>query len=110
MTKLGKIIKSLREQRGWTQQRLALVADVSLETVQRTETTKTSPRQETLMALADAFETDVSALLSGFSREQLDDLANSFTCPHCSAPLSQLVSVSHEYGDEEIKIFECGFE
>ena len=46
-------------------------------------------------------------------QEQIDDLEDRlapFECPTCGAPLSETVRVVHEYGDDSVEIFECGYE
>lgn len=55
-------LRQMREARGWSQEHLAAAAGISTRTVQRLETGDAASR-ETLMALASAFETDMSALV-----------------------------------------------
>lgn len=58
----GIKIRALRIQRGWTQEQLAEIADISLRTVQRTESAN-GTSFETMKAIAAAFETDFDRLL-----------------------------------------------
>ena len=61
----GKKIKEAREARGWTQEQLALAADIETRTVQRVESGLTrSP--ETLQAIAGAFDVDLRFLRSAW--------------------------------------------
>jgi len=54
-------VRKQREERAWTQEQLAIVADVTLRTIQRVEQNgAASP--ETLMAVAGAFEMEVKQL------------------------------------------------
>ncbi len=55
-------IRTLRIQRGWTQEQLAEIAGISLRTIQRAEAAN-SAAFETLRAIAAAFETDFDRLL-----------------------------------------------
>ena len=57
----SKIIRSLREERAWSQDHLAQVAGVSLRTIQRVEADG-SASAETKMALATAFGVSLSEL------------------------------------------------
>lgn len=54
-------IKALRDQRAWSQEHLASVADLSLRTIQRIESDGTASA-ESAMALAAALQVDVAAL------------------------------------------------
>jgi transcriptional regulator with XRE-family HTH domain len=58
----GTKIRTLRIQRGWTQEQLAEIAGISSRTVQRAETSNCAAF-ETLRAIAGAFETDFDQLL-----------------------------------------------
>jgi DNA-binding XRE family transcriptional regulator len=59
--KRGQFVKKQRRARGWTQEQLATVADVTVRTIQRLESGE-SPRPETLMAVAQAFDMQVEQL------------------------------------------------
>ena len=61
-------IRKWRDERCWSQEHLADTAGISLRTVQRIENGETASR-ETVMALAAAFNVDVSALTLDVSRE-----------------------------------------
>lgn len=58
----GSKIRSLRIQRGWTQDQLADIAGISSRTIQRAESAD-SAAFETVRAIAGAFETDFDQLL-----------------------------------------------
>jgi transcriptional regulator with XRE-family HTH domain len=58
----GIKIRTLRVQRGWTQEQLAEIAGISLRTIQRAEAAN-SAAFETIRAIAAAFETDFDQLL-----------------------------------------------
>jgi transcriptional regulator with XRE-family HTH domain len=53
-TQRGQVMKKHRRARGWTQEQLAIVANVTVRTIQRLESGD-SPAAETLMAVAQAF-------------------------------------------------------
>lgn len=57
----AKLVRNQREERAWTQQQLADVADVNLRTIQRLEKNGAAS-YETLMAVAQAFSMDVKQL------------------------------------------------
>ena len=59
---IGASIKRLRDQKAWTQERLAAAAEISVRTVQRAEEGTLSA--ETLTAIASAFGVDVESLSS----------------------------------------------
>jgi transcriptional regulator with XRE-family HTH domain len=58
----GTKIRTLRIQRGWTQEQLAEIAGISLRTIQRAEAANCAAF-ETMRAIAAAFETDFDQLL-----------------------------------------------
>ena len=106
---IGSRLRVLRGQRGWTQQRLANVAGVTQRTIQRIESGSVDPTQETLMALAAAFDIDVSKLRHGLSADELSDFEDAYLCPTCGAQLEARSFVDHEYGDTELEVFACGY-
>ena len=57
------IVRKLRLQRGWSQDQLAELADVSVRTIQRVERGQ-KPSLETSKALAAVFEVDLSTFIS----------------------------------------------
>jgi len=63
-----KKIRRLREDRAWTQERLAAVAGIDTRTVQRIESGR-SAFPDTLMALANAFEIDIAELIQTSKQE-----------------------------------------
>ena len=52
----GTHLRKLREERGWSQQELADVADVTKKTVYRIETAQTSATLDVLVCLAEGLE------------------------------------------------------
>jgi transcriptional regulator with XRE-family HTH domain len=65
-TQRGQAMKKHRRARGWTQEQLAIVANVTVRTIQRLESGD-SPAPETLMAVAQAF---------GMKAEQLNSASD----------------------------------
>lgn len=61
------IVKKLRLQRGWSQEHLAQLTDVSVRTIQRIERGN-KPGLETIKSLAAVFEVDISTFDSGDNR------------------------------------------
>ncbi len=80
---IGPRVRALRDRRGWTQQHLSEVAGINSRTVQRIETGRHVPSQETLMALAGAFDVDVSRLRHGFTADELSEFEEAYLCPTC---------------------------
>lgn len=106
---IGTRLKTLRDRRGWTQERLSDVARISTRTVQRIERGSHRPSQETLRALAKAFDVDVSSIRHGFTADDLSDFEDAYLCPTCGARLEERTFVDHEYGDAELEVFACGY-
>jgi transcriptional regulator with XRE-family HTH domain len=65
---LAALVRAEREKRNWTQEHLAVVADVSTRTIQRFETDGSHSR-ETLRSVAAAFDVDCQDILKR-AREQ----------------------------------------
>lgn len=59
----GQHLRALREQRGWSQQMLADIADVSKPTIYRIETARYSVTLDVLASLAQAFEVSLPELI-----------------------------------------------
>ncbi|WP_204376178.1 helix-turn-helix domain-containing protein [Hymenobacter coccineus] len=59
----GAHLRKLREERGWSQQELADVADVTKKTVYRIETAQTAPTLDVLVCLAEGLEISLPALV-----------------------------------------------
>lgn len=66
------ITQKLRLKRGWSQQELAEISDVSLRTIQRIEAGAT-PSLETLKALAAVFEVSIEDLRGETTMAEADD-------------------------------------
>jgi transcriptional regulator with XRE-family HTH domain len=62
MSDIGREIKRLREERGWTQAQLAVYAESSQPTVNQVESGKRNPSTRTLEKLARALGVEVSVL------------------------------------------------
>ncbi|MFL5707352.1 MAG: helix-turn-helix domain-containing protein [Ktedonobacteraceae bacterium] len=60
--KFGKLVRRLRHDREMTQEQLAELADLSINSVSQIETGQASPSLETIVKLAKAFEVDVGEL------------------------------------------------
>lgn len=105
---LGKGVKALREQQGWSQDRLAEAADVGLRTIQRLEGDEVQPSGETLSSIASALQVSVPQLKFGITAEEISELRDEFLCPQCGAQLIERMSVPNEYGDDLLEIFDCG--
>jgi transcriptional regulator with XRE-family HTH domain len=82
----GAKIRTLRIQRGWTQEQLAEIAGVSTRTIQRAEAAD-SAAFETVRALADAFGADFSQLLKAGTREILNPAPEPDACPESGGPV-----------------------
>jgi transcriptional regulator with XRE-family HTH domain len=63
MSQIGQRLQKLRQERGFTQSQLALRADVTLNTIIRTEKGQTDPSMGTLVKFARALEVKPSALI-----------------------------------------------
>lgn len=105
---LAKRIRTLREQRGWSQQHLGRASGVSARTIQRIERGEYEPQPQTLQALAATFHLDVSALRTGLGADDIATFERDFLCPHCGSQLEVRTFEDHEYGDVEIEVFACG--
>jgi transcriptional regulator with XRE-family HTH domain len=66
------IVRKLRLDKGWSQEQLAAISDLSVRTIQRIERGQ-KPSLESLKALAAAFETDVTQLITeaGMSNQSI---------------------------------------
>lgn len=59
----GAYLRLLRERRGWSQQELADVADITKKTVYRMETAQTAPPLDVLVCLAEGLEIPLRELV-----------------------------------------------
>ncbi len=64
----GHHLRDLRQQRGWSQERLAEAAGIDRTFLAEVETAKVSIALDRILRLADAFEVDPAALLEGLGR------------------------------------------
>lgn len=62
---LAQHIRSAREKRGWTQEQLAVRADVSRSTIQNLETGRRQPHRGSLKRIAEALGVDIADLIPG---------------------------------------------
>lgn len=60
---IGKRVKKLRDERGWSEEKLARKADLSRQTIRNVEAGVGLPKLETLELIADAFEVSLAFLL-----------------------------------------------
>jgi len=67
------IVKKLRLQRGWSQEHLAQLTDLSVRTIQRIERGH-KPGLETIKSLAAVFEVDLTTFDSGDNRMNVQQL------------------------------------
>lgn len=67
----GLLIKIFREQRGWSQEQLALITGLSDRTIQRIENNENSPSDTSIMALAHAFDTSFENMKELAERPQM---------------------------------------
>jgi transcriptional regulator with XRE-family HTH domain len=63
----GKVLRRLRTERGWSQERLAEAAGITLNYVGNLERGEQGPSLNILLRLACALETDVPTLLAEFN-------------------------------------------
>lgn len=62
--KLAKMVKQLREQKGWSQEKLARIADISNNTITNIEVgSQLNPTIETLKKIAKALEINIKDLM-----------------------------------------------
>lgn len=72
---LGQKIKELRAQKGYSQEQLANLTELSLRTVQRIENGETEPRGDSLIRLANAFGVTPNDLIDWQEQEDRGFLA-----------------------------------
>ncbi|KUG06356.1 helix-turn-helix domain-containing protein [Solirubrum puertoriconensis] len=60
----GKHLRALRERKGWSQQALADVANITKKTVYRIETGQVSPTLDVLVCLAEGLEMPLPELVN----------------------------------------------
>jgi len=82
-----EILKSLREQRGLTQEQLARRVLVTRQAVSRWETGETQPNTETLKLLSREFDVSINTLLGS---------PRALVCQCCGMPLSEDGFLSRE--------------
>ncbi len=73
MTRIGKNIKKVRSEKGYTQEQLAQKLCVTRNTISNYETGHSNPDIEMLQMLAEALETDLNTLIYGEKKEQSAD-------------------------------------
>lgn len=90
--KIGSFLKTLRNEKGLTQEQLAEVVNVSRRSVSRWETGSNLPDLDVLMELADYYEVELRELLDGERKsEQMNE------------EMKQTVLQVAEYSNEEKK-------
>ena len=65
LTKVGKFLKELRNQKGLTQEQLAEKFNVSGRTVSRWENGNNMPDLDILIEISDYYEVDIREILNG---------------------------------------------
>jgi transcriptional regulator with XRE-family HTH domain len=70
----GRSIRQLRSERGWSQERLAETAGISLNYVGNLERGEQGPSLHVIVRLAKAFAVDVPTLLGAFPSETIKKL------------------------------------
>lgn len=81
------VLKSLREQRGMTQEELAEKVMVTRQAVSRWETGETQPNSDTLKLLSKAFGVSINTLLG---------VPRTLVCQCCGMPLQEDEQISRE--------------
>jgi hypothetical protein len=61
------------------------------------------------MELAAAFDLEVTELRTGFTSDTLATFGDEYLCPTCGSLVVGRESMPHEYGDDLVEIFDCGF-
>jgi len=92
-------IRELRESRGWPQEQLAAVADLSPRTIQRVEAGKGASKA-TLSAIASAFDCTVQELLETPEPPRPVPKATLFPRLHSGEGICNVVSGAHMYQNE----------
>ena len=78
--KIGSFLKTLRTEKGITQEQLAEKVNVSRRSVSRWETGSNLPDLDVLMELADYYEVELRELLDGERKsEQMDQVLKETT-------------------------------
>lgn len=70
----GECLRRFRTERGWSQERLAEAAGITLNYVGNLERGEQGPSLNVLLRLARALEFDAATLLSAFGRDTLRKL------------------------------------
>ena len=60
--KVGNKIKRLRQEKGWTQEKLAHESGIAFASLNKIENGNVTPQESTLRCIAEALETTVKAL------------------------------------------------
>lgn len=90
--KLGRRIRELRLERGWTQEQLAEHAELSWHHISGIERSVTGATVETLVAIATALDVSLSELLLGVDRPAPRELRRLSTAlAGCSAEAQQSI-------------------
>ncbi len=95
---LGALVRSLREDRGYTRQQLARRGDLSVQTLRRLEGGEISPTLKTLAKVCSGLKIELSTLLAALEQEGDRDLAREISlvvevCPeHKRAQLLRVLT------------------
>ncbi len=82
MIDLAKVIRMLRDERGWTQEQLARRLNCSKQTVNNYERNRRAPSYETLERLADVFNVPISFLIAPDDPADAPDIPGLQTLPY----------------------------
>jgi putative transcriptional regulator len=69
---LGRLVAGLRHDRGWSQEKLARMMEMSRETVRAIESGKSLPDLPTLEVVAKAFDMGLGDLIASLERVTLE--------------------------------------
>lgn len=75
---IGKNLRELREQQGFTQKELAEKVSISVSNITKYEKGQLEPSIERLFSLSKALNTSISSILNNESNSDTDKLLNSF--------------------------------
>ncbi len=106
--KLGEKIQFLRKKRGWSQEELANVLNVSRQSVQKWETDSSTPEVDKLVQISDVFGVTLDYLLKNDLEEEKEIKQETATEPKVeSHPETIKTFIYEENGMEEGRITAC---
>ena len=107
--KLGEKIQLLRKKRGWSQEELANVLNVSRQSVQKWETDSSTPEVDKLVQISDIFGVTLDYLLKNNDVEENKEVKQETTVTPKTENVSEPVKtiIYEENGMEEGRITAC---